>query len=64
MKYSIQARERKYVKAYGFYFLPEHLVANARFKTPTLPMLMKLKIEINIIENHFLKILHHFVAAN
>ena len=64
MKYSIQPREGKYVKAYGFYLLPEHLVANGRFKTPILPMLMKLKIEINIIENHFLKILHHFLAAN
>ena len=64
MRYSIQPREGKYVKAYGFYLLPEHLVTNGRFKTPALTMLMKLKIEINILGNYFLKILHHFLAAN
>ena len=28
MRYSIQPREGKYVKAYGFYLLQEHLVTN------------------------------------
>ena len=35
-----------------------------RFKTPILPTLIKLKIKINIIKNYFLKLLHHFLAAN
>ena len=35
-----------------------------RFKTPTLPMLMKLKIEIHIIENYISKIVPDFLTAN